>query len=96
MEVLSEAAIRSTLDHHGKLSGLLFLPAMVPYCGKQFTVFRRMETMYQEESRKVLRLKNTVMLDKVYCDGLLMRCDRACYFFWREAWLKRVDSLTKS
>ena len=50
------------------------------------------EIMYQEESGKVRRLKHTVLLDGVHCDGMLMRCDRACFFFWREAWMRRVDA----
>jgi hypothetical protein len=49
-----------------------------------------METLYQEESGKVRRLKNTVLLAGVQCDGLLMRCDRSCYLYWREAWLRRA------
>jgi len=93
IEVKSEEEILKTLDENGKLNGLTYIPAMRDFCGKRFKVFKRMETMYQEESGKVRRLKHTVLLDGVHCDGMLMRCDRACFFFWREAWLRRVDSL---
>ena len=91
VEVRSEAEILKTLDADGRLNGLAYIPAMSEFSGKRFKVFKRMETMYQEESGKVRRLKNTVLLDGVHCDGLLMRCDRACLFYWREAWLRRVD-----
>lgn len=91
IEVKSEEEILKTLDEHGKLNGLTYIPAMREFCGKRFKVFKRMETMYQEESGKVRRLKHTVLLDGVHCDGMLMRCDRACFFFWREGWLRRVD-----
>ena len=91
IEVKSEEEILKTLDEEGKLNGLTYIPAMREFCGKRFKVFKRMETMYQEESGKVRRLKHTVLLDGVHCDGMLMRCDRACFFFWREGWLRRVD-----
>ena len=90
VEVKSLPEILATLDGQGKLRGLEFLPAMHPFCGKRFKVLKRMETLYQEESRRVRRLKHTVLLSEVQCDGLLMRCDRSCYLFWREAWLRQV------
>ena len=93
IEVKSEEEILKTLDENGKLNGLTYIPAMREFCGRRFKVFKRMETMYQEESGKVRKLKHTVLLDGVHCDGMLMRCDRACFFFWREAWLRRVDAL---
>jgi hypothetical protein len=91
VEVKSLSEIRDTLDQNGGLRGLAFLPMMEQFCGKRFTVFKRMETLYQEESGQVRRLKNTVLLSTVQCDGLLMSCDRSCFFYWREAWLRRVD-----
>jgi hypothetical protein len=91
IEVKSEAEILQTLDEQGRLNGLAYVPSMKEFCGRRFKVFKRMETMYQEESGKVRRLKNTVLLDQAYCDGLLMRCDRACFFYWREEWLRRAD-----
>ena len=92
VEVKSLPEILSTLDARRKLHGLEFLPGMQPFCGKRFKVLKRMATLYQEESGQVRRLKNTVLLTDVQCDGLLMKCDRSCYLFWREAWLRRVDS----
>ncbi len=72
----------------------MFLPAMQQYCGRRFTVLKRMERMYLEESGTLRKLRNTVLLNGAMCDGLLMRCDRSCFFYWREAWLKRVDGKT--
>jgi hypothetical protein len=92
VEVKSVPEILATLDPQGKLRGLAFLPNMQPFCGKRFVVFKRMETLFMEESQKVRKLKNTVLLDRVQCDGLLMRCDRSCYLYWREAWLRRVPA----
>jgi hypothetical protein len=44
-----------------------------------------------EHTGEFRRMKNTVLLDGVLCDGWGGACDRSCFFFWREAWLKRVD-----
>jgi hypothetical protein len=93
VEVKSVAEILPTLDEEGRLNGLAYIPSMSSFGGQRFKVFKRMDTMYQEESGNVRRLRNTVLLDGVHCDGLLMRCDRACFFYWREAWLRRVDGL---
>ena len=91
-EVKSFSEILATLDGDGKLRGLAFLPGMHAFCGQRFVVFKRMETLYSEETGQVRTLRNTVLLTGVQCDGLLMRCDRSCYFYWREAWLRRVES----
>jgi len=35
----------------------------------------------------------TVLLEGVFCDGRAHgNCDRSCFCFWREAWLKRVTT----
>ena len=91
VEVKSPKEILQTLDEDGRLNGLAYIPSMSEFSGKRFKVFKRMGTMFQEESGNVRRLRNTVLLDGVHCDGLLMRCDRACFFYFREAWLRRVD-----
>jgi len=92
VEVRSAAEIEATLDEEGKLRGLAFQPGMIKFCGQQFRVFKRLETLYDENSDRVRKVKRTVLLEGVYCDGLLMRCDRSCFYFWREAWLRRVPS----
>jgi hypothetical protein len=90
VEVKTEEEIAGTLDEQAKHHGLAFLPAMRPFCGNRFRVFKRVERIYLEESGEVRQMKNTVLLQGVHCDGLLMGCDRACFFYWREAWLSRV------
>ncbi len=37
------------------------------------------------------RVRNTVLLDSVFCRGEGLGCDRSCFHMWREAWLRRVD-----
>jgi len=41
VEVRSAAEILDTLDADGALDAMPFMPEMVPYCGRQFTVSRR-------------------------------------------------------
>ena len=96
VEVKSEQEIAATLDAGGRLHGLGFCSGMDAYCGKRLTVFKRVERVYLEESGQMRRLRNTVLLDGVFCDGLLRDCDRACFFFWREAWLRRMAGENKS
>ena len=90
VEIKSEPEIRATLDARGTNRGLAFVEEMSWYYGRQFKVFKRLERLFLEESKQYRRLKNTVLLDGVQCHGTGIDCDRACYLFWREAWLKRV------
>jgi hypothetical protein len=92
VQVKSEAEIRASLDAQGKLRGLQFVPReMLPHCGKQYRVHKRVEKIFLEESRRNRKLKNTVLLENVQCQGIGLDCDRCCYLFWREAWLKKSD-----
>lgn len=93
VEVRSLAEIRTTLETGDRRRGLAFLPDMQIYCGRRFRVFKRVERMFLEESKQRRKLKNTVLLEAVMCDGSAVGgCDRSCFFYWREAWLKRVDA----
>jgi len=92
VEVKSEREIQGTLDAGGKHNGLGFLPGMRPYCGRRFRVRKRLERMFLEHSRQIRRLNSTVLLDGVHCDGEGTGCDRLCFYFWREAWLRRVPA----
>lgn len=91
VEVRSKEEILSTLDVNGLNKGLLLMPEMLRYCGMQFKVYKRVERFVLEHTGEFRRMKNTVLLDGVLCDGWGGACDRSCFFFWREAWLKRVE-----
>lgn len=92
VEVRSEAEILQTLDETGKNRGLGFMPEMWPYCGKRGRVMKRVEKICLEEGPRTVRsMKNTVILDGLFCKGNGIGCDRACFYFWREVWLKRVS-----
>jgi hypothetical protein len=90
VEVRSEEEILSTLDDHGRIDGLPFMPEMLKYCGKRFRVYRRADktcdTISTYTSR---RMNNTVHLADLRCDGQSHGgCEAGCLLFWKEAWLK--------
>ncbi len=94
VEVKSEEEIRRTLDAGGKNRNLGFMPEMWSYCGRQLPVLKRVEKICLEnEPRTVRRLENTVILEGAFCKGSGIGCDRACFYFWRECWLKRTSSI---
>jgi hypothetical protein len=90
VEVKSLEEILSTLDTAGKLNGLVFTPEMRKHCNKQYRVFKRLELMFDEYHKSQRRVKNTVLLEGVVCEGAGLGCDRCCFLYWREAWLRRV------
>lgn len=82
-----------TLDAEGKHRGLLFMPQMAEYSGRRMKVYRAVERIFVEETKDVRRMRNTVLLEGSLCDGLSVGCDRSCFHFWREAWLRRADEV---
>ena len=91
VEVKAEREILATLDADGKNRGLLWMRGMKDYCGKTYKVFRRVETILLESNGKLRKMRNTVLLEGVICDGSeFYGCDRSCFHYWREAWLRRV------
>ena len=93
VQVKAKEEIRKTLDAEGMNRGLRFTLDMVPYCGGTFRVLRRLENMIHEPTRKLIRLKDTVILEDSICKGCHIikgGCPRENYNFWREAWLKRI------
>lgn len=85
--------IKATLDERNRYKGLFFMPEMKQYCGGKFSVFKKVKTIKLESTGEVRELKSpTVFLEGVYCNGNTQDgCDRACFHFWREAWLKRIS-----
>ena len=91
VEVRSGREIADTLDENGKLDGVPFMPEMIPYCGTRVRVFRRADKTCVE-GHGLRRMKSTVLLEELRCDGASHDgCQRNCQFFWKEAWLKPVE-----
>ncbi len=94
VEVKSFEEIKSTLDKKGRNRGLEFHYDMMQFCGKQYRVRNRLEKMISEASGKMLKIKNTVILEDVTCDFAyrFWGCSRCIFQYWREIWLKRIDN----
>jgi hypothetical protein len=88
VQIRSEAEIRATLDADGTLDGLPFMPEQVKFCGRKFRIYRRADRVFLDHHYYVVRLKSTVLLDDLRCDGTAHGgCQMKCLMFWKEAWL---------
>lgn len=93
VRVKSRDEILAALDSKEKNRGLRFYGCMLKYCGGEYTVRQRVESLVDEITDKEIKgITNTVLLEDVTCDGISYRgCPRECYWLWREAWLARVE-----
>jgi hypothetical protein len=94
VEVRSREEILATLDAGGTLAGMPFMPEMLEFCGRQFTVaavaHKTCDTATRTGGRKLERM---VHLEGTRCDGSAHGgCEADCNLFWREEWLKRVPA----
>lgn len=94
VEVRTKEQILATLDRHGCLEGLPFMPEMLRFCGRQFRV-RAVAHKTCDTERKMgtaRRLDSTVHLGHMRCDGSAHGgCQAECTLFWKDAWLKQVN-----
>jgi hypothetical protein len=90
VQVLPWNEVIRTLDERGELEGLPFMPEMLRYCGRQFTVTRRLERTCEDIAGGMRRIRNVVFLDDVRCDGSNHGgCEKGCCFLWKDAWLSQ-------
>jgi hypothetical protein len=94
VEVRSVKEIFATLDAQGKLKGLRFTPEMMKFCGKRLRVYKLLGKIILEATGELRKIKTpTVLLENSFCDGSAhAECDRSCFCFWREQWLKCVPT----
>ena len=85
--------IQATLDCRNELKGCSFLPEMGQYCGTIQRVLKPVKRFVDERDYRVKRMKGVYLLESVICQGfeLYGGCDRACFYYWREEWLEKVD-----
>lgn len=97
VRVKSLEQIKMTLDKDNKYQGLSFFAPMEKYCGGTYIVFKRVEKIFNERKWRMSKIRNVVLLDGVFCDGVggieksWDGCDRSCYLWWKEVWLERVS-----
>jgi hypothetical protein len=92
VRVRSAQEILKTLDDDATLEGIPFMPEMLEYVDRRFTVSKRVEKIcwYTAESSS-RRLPNTVLLEDLRCDGTGHGgCQAECRIYWKDAWIERV------
>jgi hypothetical protein len=100
VRVKSWDQVLQTLDPSNRYEGCSFTSVMRSFCGQTCIVRRRVELFFDERRYKMLKAKNMVILENVFCqtspDGhqAFGGCDRSCYLFWKEAWLERVPPVS--
>jgi len=93
VEVRSKEEILATLDRHGRLGQLPFMPEMFAFCGRRYQVQARAHKTCDTVNRTGGRhVEAAVHLEGLRCDGSAHDgCQALCLLFWKEAWLTRVD-----
>jgi hypothetical protein len=93
VEVLSPQEILATLDEHGELESLPFMPEMLQFCGKRFRVDKvAVKACDTITSSGMYRMHNAVHLSNSRCDGSAHGgCQAACNIYWKEAWLRKTE-----
>lgn len=95
VEVRGALEILNTLDEEGTLDGLPFMPEMIPFIGRRFTVAWHIEKTcldYPAQSFRRFRHNDVVFLEGLRCPGDAHGdCQRGCKIFWKEAWLQKVQ-----
>jgi hypothetical protein len=99
VEVRAPEEILQTLDSSGTLAQLPFMPEMLGFCGRRFRVSRRADMTCASipgmSTRRGFTIDDVVTLDGIRCSGGAHDgCQKACMVFWREAWLRKVESAT--
>jgi hypothetical protein len=100
VEVRSKEEILATLDQHGCVDGMPFMPEMLQYSGQRFRVsavaHKTCDTV--RKTWRARRLQATVHLAGLRCNGSAHGgCQAECNLFWKDVWLKPVgDSASTS
>jgi len=95
VRIKSVSQIKATLNPWGQLKGCMFMPEMAQYCNTTQRVYKRLERFVDENDFYVKKSNGMVLLEGLYCQGTkdYGRCDRSCFYFWREEWLEEVSEL---
>ncbi len=90
--IKSKEEIQRTLNKWNQLKGCAFMEEMWPYCGTKQKVLKRVEKFLDERDYLMKKCKGIVILENVMCQGTkdFGPCDRSCFYFWREEWLKKI------
>ena len=95
VQVKSLPEIVATLNSKGRNRGLHFSADQRPYCGGIYRVRSRADNFIVEGTGEMKHFRDTVILENVLCDSTYFAfggCYRADLLYWREIWLKRVET----
>ena len=89
--------IAATITKSGFNRGMRHDPEMLKYCSERYRVAARVSRLIHEKTGKMAVMKTPcIRLENVYCRAEFtetrLGCPRASSTYWREIWLKRVDS----
>lgn len=92
VRVKSREEIKATLDNWGYLKGCGFMEEMWPYCGTEQRVLKSVWSFLDERDYRVKKVRGIFILEGLHCQGTIDygRCDRNCFYFWREEWLEKI------
>lgn len=99
IEIKPLNSISETLNQKGYNRGLYFTPAMGQSCGEQHKVACRVEKIIVDGTGEMRKLNNTAFLEDSMCGCSCVAfggCPRQEYAYWREIWLKRVETAATS
>jgi hypothetical protein len=96
VRIKSKEEILKTVDENNKLEGCVVMPEMWQYCGVETKVVKRVEYFLDEANYKMRKMKSTILLEGLHCSGKMpgykSQCDRNCFFFWKEAWVDKIEA----
>jgi hypothetical protein len=92
VKVKSKEEIKAIINARDEFKGCTFMEEMWIYAGTTQRVFKRVERFMDERDFRVKRSNGLFILENVFCEGtgILGRCDRSCFFFWRAEWLEKI------
>ena len=97
VEIRKKNEILKSLDKNGCLEGLPFMPQMFQYCGEVHAIFKRAHKTCDTVNRTGGRKISDCVHLELRCDGEVFGdCQAACLIFWKTAWLKGVNTNSKS
>jgi len=95
IEIKPLANITKTLDERAYNRGLFFTPAMGQSCGEEYRVKEKIEKIIVDGTGKMRQLRNTAFLEGSMCGCSCVAfggCPRNEFAYWREIWLRRVET----
>jgi hypothetical protein len=88
VRIRSRHDIRKTLDTSGRTNGCRFTNDMYSHCGKEYTVFKKVDHFFDENKGRTCKCRNLFLLEGAHCAR--GTCHRYCFFFWHVGWLEKV------